>query len=384
MRRSRNERSLEAGSRSLRAIVLVAIIIASLLVSSQSSQASVAVPQTTSSQAASYDNLSDTTAANDVQNISAANTEATYTLAEVATRNTQANCWTVVFDKVYNITSYIKNHPGGASSISKICGKDGTSMFDNKHGGSSSQAIILSTYKIGALYKPPATSCEAGYFVSPSQGTCTPAPKGYFVTSAASAAGTTVATPCPIGKFTSVTGSTQCLPAPPGYFVDTQASTMAKPCQKGYFSSVSESAQCQIAPKGFYVADTASSNATACATGFTTTSTGSTTSSSCYKPIIQTIPGFSSPKALKYGASTNLAITTNTKALATYKVSGPCTAKVVNIVKKVNGENATTKMLKVTASKNAGNCLITLTSAAKDKHLSMSKSVKIKVSKTGK
>ncbi len=384
MRRSRSKRLLEVGSRSLLPIVLVALIFASLFASSQSSQAVVAIPQTSSSQTALHDNPSNKTAANDVRNISAANTEATYTLADVASRNTQANCWTVVFDKVYNITSYIKNHPGGASSISKICGKDGTSMFDNKHGGSSSQAIILSTYKIGALYKPPATSCEAGYFVSPSQGTCTQAPKGYFVTSAASSAGTTVATPCPLGKFTSVTGSTECLPAPPGYFVDTNASTVAKPCQKGYFSSVSGSAQCQIAPKGFYVADTASANATACATGLTTTSTGSTTSSSCYKPIIQTIPGFSSPKALKYGASTNLAITTNTKALATYKVSGPCTAKVVNIVTKVNGENVTTKMLKVTASKNAGNCLITLTYAAKDKHLSMSKSVKIKVSKTGK
>jgi cytochrome b involved in lipid metabolism len=123
----------------------VAIIFASLLVSSQSSQASVTISQITSSQTALQANLTDTTPDNDVQNISAANAETTYTLAEIATRNTQANCWTVVFDKVYNITSYIKNHPGGASSISKICGKDGTSIFDNKHGGSSSQAIILST-----------------------------------------------------------------------------------------------------------------------------------------------------------------------------------------------------------------------------------------------
>ncbi len=383
MRKSRNERVLEVFSRSVRPIILVALVSASLLASSQSSQASVAISQTATNQTALQANLSNTAPANDVRNISAANTEATYTLAEVATRNTQANCWTVVFDKVYNITSYIKNHPGGASSISKICGKDGTSIFDNKHGGSSSQAIILTTYKIGALYKPPATSCDAGYFVSPSQGTCTPAPKGYFVTSAASSAGTTVATPCPVGKFTSVTGSTECLPAPPGYFVDTQASTGTKPCQKGYFSSVSGSAQCQIAPKGFYVADTASSNATACAIGLTTATTGSTTPSSCYKPIIQTIPGFSSPKALKYGASTNLAIITNAKALAKYKVSGPCTAKVVSVVTKINGKNVTTKMLKVTAGMKTGTCLVIFTSIAKDKYLAMSKPVKINASKSG-
>lgn len=282
-------------------------------------------------------------------NVARANAVATFTLSQVAANNTQSSCWTIVYEIVYNITTYIKRHPGGASSISKICGKDGTSIFFGQHGGTSSQALILSTYKIGVLYKPPATSCNAGYFVSPSQGTCTAAPKGYFVTPTSSAAGTTAATPC----------------------------------QKGYFSSTSGSTQCQIADKGFYVAAEASSTQTACAAGFITASTGSTTASACYKPIVQTIPGFSAPKALKYGASTNLAITTNTKALATYKVSGPCTAKVVSIVTKENGKNVMTKMLKVTASKKAGTCSVTLSSVAKDKYLAMSKVVKIKVSNTG-
>lgn len=314
------------------------------------------------------------------EDVAFANAEATYTLSQVAANNTQASCWSIVNGVVYNITSYIKNHPGGANAISKICGRDGTSTFSNQHGGSSSIATILSNYKIGVLSKPVATSCNAGYFVSPSQGTCTQAPKGYFVTPASSAAGTTTATPCPIGKYSSVTGSTECLPAPPGYFVDTPASTGTKPCQKGYFSSMAGSTQCKIASKGFFVAVEASAIQTACAKGYTTTSTGSTTASSCYKPIAQTIPGFSAPKALKYGVSTNLAITTNTKSLAKYKVSGPCTAKVVSVVTKVSGENVTTKMLKITASKKAGTCSLTLSSLAKDKYLAMSKLVKIKVS----
>lgn len=313
-----------------------------------------------------------------------ANAEATYTLAQVAANSTQGSCWSIVNGVVYNITSYIKNHPGGVNAISKICGRDGTSTFSNQHGGSSSIAVILSTYKIGILYKPAPTSCNAGFFVSPTQGTCTAAPKGYFVTSASSAAGVTTATPCPLGKYSSVTGSTECLPAPPGYFVDTPASTGTKPCQKGYFSSTSGSTQCQVAAKGFYVAAEASSIQSACAAGYTTASTGSTTASSCYKPIVQNIPGFTSPKALKYGASTDLAITTNTKALASYKVSGPCMAKVVSIVKKIKGKNLTTKMLEITASAKAGTCKITLSSPAKDKYLAMSKPVKIMVSKTGK
>jgi hypothetical protein len=89
--------------------------------------------------------------------IGIANTEATYTLADVAIHNSQADCWTLVFDKVYNITTYIKNHPGGASSISKICGKDGTAIFGNptvyaitkKPGTDSSEPIIHRSSVLG-------------------------------------------------------------------------------------------------------------------------------------------------------------------------------------------------------------------------------------------
>ena len=221
----------------------------------------------------------------------------------------------MVFDKVYNITAYIKNHPGGASSISKICGKDGTSIFDNKHGGSSSQALILSTYKIGVLAKPVVKTCTAGNFYSDALSKCTPAPKGYFVTATSSAAGVT--------------------------------------------------------------------SATACNQGFTTLAIGSTQSSDCYKPIVQTITGFSAPKAMKYKAVSYLPITTNTQANATAKTTGPCSAKAVNVVTKVKGKKVTTRKLKVTASTKAGTCKITLTSPAKDKYLGLTKTVQITVSKSG-
>jgi len=133
---------------------------------------------------------------------------ATYTLADVAKNNTKTSCWTIYQDGVYNITSYISRHPGGVSAISKLCGVDGTTTFNNMHGGASSQAIILSTYKIGALGNPPVTSCVAGYFISIVQNTCIPAPIGFFVTAADSAAGALAATACPIGFTTATTGST--------------------------------------------------------------------------------------------------------------------------------------------------------------------------------
>jgi cytochrome b involved in lipid metabolism len=180
---------------------VTALLGLALLTPTQLANAALSAEQLTSSDTSIQSAL-----AND-DLITKANT-ATYTLADVAKNNTKASCWTVVSGFVYNITTYISRHPGGASSISKICGVDGTTTFNNMHGGASSQAIILSTYKIGALGNPPVTSCVAGYFISIVQNTCIPAPIGFFVTAADSAAGALAATPCPIGFTTATTGST--------------------------------------------------------------------------------------------------------------------------------------------------------------------------------
>lgn len=154
-------------------------------------------------------------------------------------------------------------------------------------------------------------------------------------------------------------------------------------CNAGTVISMADFS-CVSVPKGFYNKNLSTFDSTACPTGMTTQGTGSTSVNDCYKPIVQVITGFKAPKAMKFGSVTNLAITTNTKALAKYKVTGPCKAKVASIVTKVKGKKITTKTLKVTASKKAGNCSVSLTSLAKDKHLAMSKPVKIKVSKSGK
>ncbi len=145
-----------------------------------------------------------------------------------------------------------------------------------------------------------------------------------------------------------------------------------------------EQFRCIAVERGFYTTELNSSTPIACPAGMTTSTTASKSINDCYKPIVQSIVGLKAPKALKYKATTNLAIITNTKALAKYKIAGPCTAKVANIVTKVKGKKVSTKMLRVTAGKKAGNCSVTLTSQAKDKYLAMSKPVKIKVSKTGK
>lgn len=76
-----------------------------------------------------------------------------YTLSEVETHADAASCWTVVRDGIYDLTTWIDQHPGGADKILALCGKDGTEAFNNKHGGSVKQENQLASMKIGELAK---------------------------------------------------------------------------------------------------------------------------------------------------------------------------------------------------------------------------------------
>jgi chitodextrinase len=74
-----------------------------------------------------------------------------YTLAQVQTHNTSTNCWTIVNNKVYNLTSYIALHPGGSSALISICGNNGTTAFSNQHSGSTNANNTIASYYIGDL-----------------------------------------------------------------------------------------------------------------------------------------------------------------------------------------------------------------------------------------
>lgn len=80
-----------------------------------------------------------------------AKTATSFTLADVAKRNTSGECWAVVSNTVYNLTPYINSHPGGAKNITNLCGTDATQAFTNQHGGQSRPNNTLAGFEIGTI-----------------------------------------------------------------------------------------------------------------------------------------------------------------------------------------------------------------------------------------
>ncbi len=96
-------------------------------------------------------------AAEPITNPEPSSTESTsiaLTAEEVATHNTAGDCWTVVDGTVYNLTSYIASHPGGAAALTNLCGKDGSAAFTAQHGGQGAPASALATLAVGTLGSP--------------------------------------------------------------------------------------------------------------------------------------------------------------------------------------------------------------------------------------
>ena len=73
----------------------------------------------------------------------------TFTVAQVAQHNTEADCWIVVAGKVYDTTAFNKSHPGGGSSIFINAGTDTTEEFEAIH--SKRAWSMLDEWYIGDL-----------------------------------------------------------------------------------------------------------------------------------------------------------------------------------------------------------------------------------------
>jgi cytochrome b5 len=72
-----------------------------------------------------------------------------YTLAECLTHKSAKDCWIVIDNKVYDVTNYLDEHPGGGDLILSIGGRDATAEYVDA-GHSLRADAVLSTFCIGA------------------------------------------------------------------------------------------------------------------------------------------------------------------------------------------------------------------------------------------
>ena len=74
-----------------------------------------------------------------------------YTMAMVAQHNSGSSCWAAINGKVYDLTNWINQHPGGPEHILALCGTDGSAAFNAQHGGQTRPASELTNFYLGPL-----------------------------------------------------------------------------------------------------------------------------------------------------------------------------------------------------------------------------------------
>ncbi|GAB4844092.1 hypothetical protein Ancab_014056 [Ancistrocladus abbreviatus] len=89
-----------------------------------------------------------------------------FTLAEVSAHNNPNDCWLIVHGKVYDVTKFLEEHPGGDEVLLSTTGirKDATDDFEDV-GHSSSAKAMMDEYYVGEIdvstipakpkYRPP-------------------------------------------------------------------------------------------------------------------------------------------------------------------------------------------------------------------------------------
>nr|XP_043639246.1 cytochrome b5 [Erigeron canadensis] len=73
-----------------------------------------------------------------------------YTMKEASEHNSPGDCWIVVDGKVYDVSSYLDEHPGGDDVLLQATGKDATDEFEDA-GHSKTARELMETFCVGEL-----------------------------------------------------------------------------------------------------------------------------------------------------------------------------------------------------------------------------------------
>lgn len=128
------------------AIIIGSVFVGGFLLSKQSDN-KVKEPATPSM-------TSNTDPDNESTDIKENNKSEAYSIDQVSQHSSPNNCWIIIQKNVYNVTSFINQHPGGSDRIIPYCGNDASEAFATQGGeGSHSQDAknTLAQFLIGKL-----------------------------------------------------------------------------------------------------------------------------------------------------------------------------------------------------------------------------------------
>ncbi|KAF8392030.1 hypothetical protein HHK36_022370 [Tetracentron sinense] len=73
-----------------------------------------------------------------------------FTLEQVSDHNNSKDCWLIINGKVYDVTKFLEDHPGGDDVLLSATGKDATDDFEDV-GHSSSARAMMDEYYVGEI-----------------------------------------------------------------------------------------------------------------------------------------------------------------------------------------------------------------------------------------
>jgi cytochrome-b5 reductase len=65
-----------------------------------------------------------------------------FTAEEVAIHNTRESAWIIIRKKVYDVTNFLHEHPGGDLVIVDLLGKDATIEFEGQEHSADAKEIL--------------------------------------------------------------------------------------------------------------------------------------------------------------------------------------------------------------------------------------------------
>ena len=80
--------------------------------------------------------------------------EKVYSTADLARHATPINCWMAIRGNVYDVSTYLPDHPSRPELVLPWCGKEATEAYDTKSKGRPHKATtddLLATFRIGRL-----------------------------------------------------------------------------------------------------------------------------------------------------------------------------------------------------------------------------------------